>query len=416
MNIKKDRSLLFSLPVLFILICVNIIFQSEPTNDEIRYLNFAENLIAGYYTNNLNPGFLWNGPGYPIILALFLKLQANFLALKLLNSFFIFFGTFFIFKKIKTNYISFLLVFLFLFSDPFIIYSSSKLLTEAFTFFLMSVILNIEIDSKGLMRFKDFFIAGLVIGFLMLTKVLFVYGLLVVFFVLLFLFLLKYLKDLKPLKLILFAYLICSPYLFYTYSLTGKYFYWSDSGGSALYPMTTLYEDEYGDWFPAGLKKEDDFIDDKSLTTTPKKNNIGKNHGDFLNSISGLNGPERDDALKRKAFENIKKNPLKYFKNIMYNFGRLSFRFPFSNRDLNPLLLIFLILRFSLFFIPLVISVFTFISKKRALSDYFKFSLLGASILISLLLSAESRMLFPFAPFIIWLLNDYFLNKIKYKI
>ena len=99
MNIKKDRSLLFSLPVLFILICVNIIFQSEPTNDEIRYLNFAENLIAGYYTNNLNPGFLWNGPGYPIILALFLKLQANFLALKLLNSFFIFFGTFFIFLE-----------------------------------------------------------------------------------------------------------------------------------------------------------------------------------------------------------------------------------------------------------------------------------------------------------------------------
>ena len=415
-NNKEDKSLIFSLPVLFILICINIIFQSEPVNDEIRYLNFAENLIVGYYTNNLNPGFLWNGPGYPIILALFLKLKTNILALKILNSFFIFFGTYNIFKKIKTSYLSFLLVFIFLFSDPFTIYSSNKLLTEAFSFFLMSIILNIEIDSKGLKRFKDFFIAALVIGFLMLTKVLFAYVLLLVFLSLIPLFVLKLSKDLKPIKLIFFSYIICLPYLIYTFSLTGKFFYWSDSGGSALYPMTTLYENEYGDWFPAGLKKEDNFMDNESLTTTPKKNNVGKNHGDFLNSISGLNGPARDQALKRKAFENIKKNPLKYLKNIIYNFGRLSFRFPFSNRDLNPLLLIFLILRFSLFFIPLILSIIIFLNKKRALSDYFKFSLLCSSIIISLLLSAESRMLFPFAPFIIWLLNDFYLKNIKYKI
>lgn len=415
-NLKKEKSLVLSLPVLIILVTINILFQFEPSNDELRYLNFAENLLAGYYTNNLNPGFLWNGPGYPIILSLFLKLKASVLFLKILNSIFIFFGIFLIFKKIKTNNLSYILVLLFLFSDPFLVYSGSKILTEAFTFFLVAILLNIKLDSKSPIRFKNLFLAALVIAFLMLTKVIFAYVFLIIFFLALILLLFKVINGIKPLKLILFAYLLCLPYLIYTYSLTGKYFYWSDAGGSALYPMTTLYHDEYGDWFPAGLKKDDDFIDKESLTTTPKKNNVGKNHANFFNSISTLNGPERDEALKKRALENIKEKPLKYLKNIIYNFGRLSFRFPFSNRDLNPLLLIFFVLRFSIFFVPLIVSVLIFISKKRALGDYFNFSILVVSILISLLLSGESRMLFPFAPLLIWILNDFFLNNIKLKI
>lgn len=44
------------------------------------------------------------------------------------------------------------------------------------------------------------------------------------------------------------ALLICSPYLVYTYALTGKIFYWGNSGGLSLYWMSSPHPQEFGDW------------------------------------------------------------------------------------------------------------------------------------------------------------------------
>ena len=35
----------------------------------------------------------------------------------------------------------------------------------------------------------------------------------------------------------------------YTYSITGKFFFMADSGGSSLYSMSSPFENEHGDWF-----------------------------------------------------------------------------------------------------------------------------------------------------------------------
>ena len=73
--------------IVFALISFTITFVSyveNPTGDEHRYLEFANNLTHGFYTvsSNIN---LWNGPGYPLFLAFFKLIGFQKLHLALLN-------------------------------------------------------------------------------------------------------------------------------------------------------------------------------------------------------------------------------------------------------------------------------------------------------------------------------------------
>jgi hypothetical protein len=114
------------------------------------------------------------------------------------------------------------------------------------------------------------------------------------------------------------AFAVVTPYLAYTYNLTGRVFYWGNSGGMNLYWMSTPYENEFGDWFPETL-----FIG-QAISGT----NLYKNHLSEINYFLTLKGIERDDAYKQKGIENIKKYPLKYIRNWLTNQGRLWFNFP----------------------------------------------------------------------------------------
>ena len=48
--------------------------------------------------------------------------------------------------------------------------------------------------------------------------------------------------------ILLTAFVVLSPYALYTWRLTGRVFYWANSGGTTLYWMSTPFEGEYGDW------------------------------------------------------------------------------------------------------------------------------------------------------------------------
>ena len=112
----------------------------------------------------------------------------------------------------------------------------------------------------------------------------------------------------KTFLVYLFALIMCVPYLFYTYSLTDKTFYWGNSGGLSLYLMSSPVEDEYGDW--------------SSRNSDYHKQDYAK--------LKGLSNIERDAAFKKIAIENIKKYPSKYFMNLLANVGRLWFNYPNS--------------------------------------------------------------------------------------
>src|SRR5262249_4630119 len=135
---------------------------------------------------------------------------------------------------------------------------------------------------------KHQILAGFLLGYLALTKVFFGYAILTGLIIAGLVYLLKRSKVLRKAIVVCgIALAICLPYLLYTYSLTGKIFYWGNSGGLQLYSMSTPYQGEYGDWL---------FIEHV------KPNKVSaEHHLAFLQELDKLHSVERDDALKGAA-------------------------------------------------------------------------------------------------------------------
>lgn len=112
------------------------------------------------------------------------------------------------------------------------------------------------------------------------------------------------------------ALALCIPYLGYTYRLTGKPFFWSNSGGSQLYCMTLIEKELLGDWlnFEAVLVYPEFF-----------KGQVG-----FYRELSTMDYVSRDLAMKAAAIRNIESHPRKYFQNWRANINRMVFGFPVS--------------------------------------------------------------------------------------
>jgi hypothetical protein len=360
--------------------------------DEGRYLQFAENIINGFYANkDLKPGFLWNGPGYPLVISPLVMLGAPLFILRMLNVVFILLGIYFIFRSFRF-YFSIhksLIVASICLVNPYHLHAITRILTEAQAFFLISLCLFsfIQYFCRGRKNaLIPFFIAS---GMLVLTKAFFSYVFLALFVLGLARFLItKKTKFLTP----IFPLLFCLPYLVYTYNITGKVFYWVDSGGSTLYAMASPYESEYGDWFPPytdriGLASK------VSLTTNPKPGVFFEKHYVFLDSISDFSGIDKDSALKQKAIEYISEHPYKYIKNIMYNYGRIFFRTPFTTRELKP--------EMKLIFYPygilnLILVLWVIANALRYRGDAVPFVMFALIYLGGIgLVSSESRFLYP---------------------
>ncbi|MBI4707252.1 MAG: glycosyltransferase family 39 protein [Candidatus Omnitrophica bacterium] len=235
-------------------------------------------------------------------------------------------------------------------------------------------------------------IASLYLGYLALTKIFFGYVILSGLLLFLFLFFLKR-KNVfkKTLMVYALALLVCLPYLFYTYSLTGKIFYWGNSGGLSLYWMSTPYDNEFGDWFG--------FYDPEEY---PK---LFKNHVGFFGKLQNLSSIQRDEELKKQAIQNIINNPSKFFMNWLANIGRLVFSYPYtySKQKLSTYFYIIPNMFIAVF------SVLCFYLSCKAWRhipyEIYALLLFGIiSFLGSSLLSAYSRQFTPLVPvFILWI-------------
>lgn len=309
------------LPLLFLYIVVIVVMSTDIfTGDEGRYVMFADNLTHGYYSpkDDVN---LWNGPGYPILLAPFVLLKLPWLAAKLLNAIFMFTAIIYFYKTLKL-YIEnesrlVLLCYLLGLYPPLFLYLPT-LHTEILSVFLICGFLfhfcKLYHDNKNAK--KHLFIASIYLAYLALTKIFFGYVILAGILLFLFLYFWKR-KDIykKTVSVYLLALLLCSPYLLYTYSLTKRIFYWGDSGGSSLYWMATPYKDEFGDWIDAKRVME---------------NSQFEKHKELFNKLKVLPRIRRDDELKRQAINNITQHPVKYLMNISANIGRMLFNYPYS--------------------------------------------------------------------------------------
>lgn len=309
--------------VLYILVCFFFSNNTSLTGDEPRYWGYAQNLLNGFYAFENNT-FLWNGPGYPLVLLPFRALDTPLIFPKLLNAFLLYFSLV-LFCKTLMHYLSekkslWLAALLGLYY-PGVMDSVPYILTEALAFFcstaFMFCVVKVAHEKNWKMFSKNVLMASGCFALLTLTKVIFGYVLLATVLCGMLLFVYRKTRPVvKPYLIItLLAIVLCSPYLFYTYSLTGKVYYWGNSGSSLLYWISSPYEGELGDWHQFNLKEH------------PK---LAEHHSEFINSTMLLNPVERDAALKRKAIENIKNHPKKFVENWVANVGRLFFSYPLS--------------------------------------------------------------------------------------
>lgn len=326
-RLQSANPFLIYLPFLFVYFLVVLVVHSDVMEgDEGRYYFFAENLLRGFYSPpppNIN---LWNGPGYPIILMPFVALDLPVISITLLNAIFHYLSIVLLFLSLK-RYISFRSSFLLtlIWGCYYLAYKEMTLIyTESFTTFLVTLI--IFSIAKREPKSKDILTGGITFGFLVLTKIIFGYVLLVLLAAsAVHYFFLKNFTVKHFTFLFIIAFALNVPYLLYTYSLTGKLFYWGNSGGMSLYWMSSPHKHEYGDWNTTDF---DTYCFDPSLPCNAQM--FAKNHTADIEYVLSLPPAEQDDAYKKIALTNIKENPLKYLKNCYANIIRMFFNIPES--------------------------------------------------------------------------------------
>jgi len=375
--------------------------------DEIRYVDFAHNMIHGFYSPPMPHINLWNGPGYPLVLLPFIAFKIPVLYITLLNALYQYLAIVFLYKAIKlvANAKIALIASLLLAIYPNALAVLPILYTEAFTSLLVSsLIYTITLSySKGKIKYGLF--AGFLLGYLTLTKVIFGYVLVIGLVVCLIALLFKSNRAnlLLSLKILLVAFAVTMPYLAYTWHLTGKAFYWGDSGGMSLYWMSTPYDHEYGDWKLPNLSNNQYPELYKSAETVAI---LKKNHSKEINAILKHNEVEQDALFKQAAIKNIKKHPGKFAQNYYYNWSRMLFNFPYSYSYQDGAI-VGNIIRGSLILWAAVIGgVLTFINRRRLIFPV-KFMLLITTIYLTLsgALSAYPRQLDIIVPVLLFCLG-----------
>ena len=339
--------LLFILLLVFYISIVVFFSKEKFMGDEGRYIEQAINLNNGFYSSKDNIS-LWNGPGYPFILLFFILFKVNLIYAKILNAFFLLAAVIYFLKTLKfyvnekVALISSISLGLYYPFYQFI----PLLVTEIFAVFLVSAFSYHLLKGYITKKKTQSLYASIFLALLALTKI--IYGYVIILFIcfLLLLIVLKKNNFKHILYIILLSIIWCLPYLIYTYNLTGKIFYWGNSGGSSLYWMSTPFQNEYGDWRP--------------YTDLEKIPQLKINHEKFFESINKLDNIRRDDAFEEKAIKNIINYPHKYLMNWLANLGRMFFSYPYSytNQKLSTYFYlpnIFLIFVLLLCIYPLIV-------------------------------------------------------------
>lgn len=401
--------------LLFYLFIIARFHSNTLVGDEPRYLYFANNLMQGFYSTPAPDINLWNGPGYPILLMPFVAFNIPSVFILVLNAILYYFSLVVLFKAL-IHIVSkkFALLVCLFWGFYFNAYQDMLLrCTEVFTFFLNTLLLFFMLkifDERTQNKRKHIFLAGITLGYLVLTKILFAYVVIILLCGTVFLFFISKVKIYyrKTLFVLLIATATISPYLIYTYHLTGKFFYLGNSGGMSLYWMSNPQNGEYGDWF------DDYYFSAKPLDAKAKaakngnfieiyEDSLRVNHQKDYDEILKYSGVQRDSIYKQLAIRNIKANPKSFLGNYVSNIGRLFFSYPFSY-TLQSNKTLFRIPFSGLLLILMLFSLLPTILNWRRLIFPLKFFLIFLVIYFGAtsVLSAYTRMFTVVVPFILF--------------
>lgn len=428
-NIKVTRNpfLLFLPPLMFYIIFIFILSNNALWGDEYIYVGYAKNLLNGFYSEPAPKISLSDGPGYSLFIMPFMALKLPLIVIRLLNALLLYLSVIVLCKVlIKFVPYNMALLFSFFWACYYNFLDFIALIcSETLSIFLISILLFLltKAFAPG-MRIKNnkyLFFAGFVIGYLVLTKIIFGYVLLCMLIGsgLLVIINRNAINYQKGIIILFVALTTSSPYLLYTYHLTGKIYYLGSSGGNNLYWMSTPYEYEYGSWFPSPNIKSDSMAFEKRVKSFEKgsllnlknrssyipgyEDSLKSHHQKDFEEILKFSEPARDDAYKKIAVANIIAYPVKFIKNCFSNIGRILFNYPYSYTLQKSGTLI----RFPLNGIIIVLILFctipTIINWKKIIFPlrfmlFFSFIYLGGSIFGS----AEFRMFTIIVPVLLF--------------
>lgn len=322
-NTQRTEWLLIAGTLVFYILVALLADRPDLIWDEGRYLWYAHNLQHGFYTMPDKPDIV-NGPGYPLTLAGLQLLNVPLLGLRMFNAVFMALAAWFTFRTVLpyAGKRWALAVALVLILHPSIVRTSPYLMTEALTVCCISgfawaftATLRAEQVNRNMVL-----VAAFAFAWLTMTRVFFGNVMLAsIFFILLFLPFWKSQRTalLRTLSILLISFVMCLPWLTFTQIKTGETLCWSTNGGELLYWATSTNEGENGHWF-----SEEDSQNLPEL--------VANGHRDFYKANYYLPLKEREAALKKKAMENIRANPVGVLQNWCCNWGRLIFRFPRS--------------------------------------------------------------------------------------
>ncbi len=301
--------------------------------DEWRYTFYAKNLLDGYYSP---PGvvFIWNGPGYPLFLTPILALGLPWSLARYLNAVLLvgavayFRNSVRLFASPRWAAIAGLLLGLY----PPLVFHLRLLYSETLAAFLVTAFAYHYLLAIRRASNRHLVIAGAFLGALALTKIVFGTALLVWGTVALVAFAVTRSRALGRTAVVAgLAFALCTPYLAYTYHVTGRPLYWGSAMGMSLYFMSSPYPGESGDWYHQGHARKVGALKRNHLAVLER---IGRfkevPKGSPVGELHHLCTDDADEEFRRIAMENIREHPGKYLTNWIANVSRLFFDTPFS--------------------------------------------------------------------------------------
>jgi hypothetical protein len=300
--------------------------------DEWRYLLYAENILNGHYSLRERV-FLGNGPGYPLLLAPFLAVEWQDGA-RLLNAFLhagaVLYAWLLVYPKLPVRWALGVVAALAVY--PALREHLPLLYTEPLTTFLM--IAWAFHGLRALQSRRDLAIAGVLLGVLCLTRV--NYGPVTICFAASTLLIWRARRDNVARSFCIqagIALLVCTPYLAYTYSLTGRPLYWSSPGGNAFYWLTSPFPEESGDWYHQGWVYKNDLLRAHHKAIFDRTTGLGENPNlPIREQLLNISSPESGDVFMEQGLRNVREHPLKFVANWCANLSRLFFDVPVTVR------------------------------------------------------------------------------------
>jgi hypothetical protein len=311
------------------------IHERLPTSlfgDEWRYLYYAKNLLHGLYSPRERV-FLWNGPGYPLLLVPFVKadwIDGARYANALWHAAAMAYAWLILESRMRASWALAATAALALYIplDEHL----PMLYTETVCFFLVCAWTYHSLQAEKSRLHVA--LAGCFLAALCLTKVIFGYPL-VAFLVIALIGFWRTREALWKVHLqqAVLALALCLPYLIYTYQLTGKAFYWSSAGGNTFYWLSSPYEGEWGDWYHQGWVQQNPLLRAHHKEIFDRTSGLG-NNPDLSpeEQVFNLSSPEAAEVFAKQAAQNVREHPLKFARNWVANVARMFLDVPVSVR------------------------------------------------------------------------------------